>query len=185
MKRLLFVLPLLVLGLVSCSKHNEPSPPCDGGVCPLPSVSETVPPVSTAPPVQVLAQENWSVSVQPGWEPMESPLQDSHIRVFVGNKEKQNLVVFVKEPFAGTNAEYILEGIRGLKDGGYKIAGARQVDINGNKFVLVDSSQGNVRIWMWIVAKDGFGYALSCGGPTVDTSQEDMCTSVANTLTIK
>lgn len=188
MKRLLFVLPLLIMGLVSCTsctKKETVAPPCDGGSCPMPTASSTTPPVPTALPDQVLSEEDWSVSLPAGWSKLEPPMPAPELKLFYGNKDKMNLVIFVKEPFQGTNAEYILEGLRGIKDGGGKIASARQVDLNGNKFVLVDSTKDNIRMWMWILAKNGFGYALSCGGPATDAGQEDICTKIANTVTIK
>lgn len=184
MKRLFLVLPLLVLGLVSCSscaKKDTTPPPCDGGTCTLPTSTPSVP---APPPDQVLSEDDWSVSVPVGWEKLTPPTTDPEVKVFYGNKEKQNLVIFVKEAFPGTSAEYVLEGLRGLKDSGSKLNGARQVDLNGNKFVLVDSSRDNVRMFMWITAKNGFGYALSCGGPA-DQPQEDICTKIASTVTIK
>lgn len=188
MKRLLFILPLLILGLVSCascSKPTESVPPCDASSCPTLSASASAVPV--APPRQVFAEDNWSLSVQPGWNKVSAPVSadDMHVKVCEINTDKKNLVVFISEPFAGTNAEYILEALRGLKDGGYKITAAQQVDLNGNKFVLIDSNQGNLRMWMWVTAKNGSGYALSCGGDNSDPTQEDTCTDVANTLTIK
>jgi len=190
MKRLLFVLPLLILGLVSCtscSKKETTPPPCDGGSCTFPTATPTVtaPPVPTTPPDQVFSEEDWSVSLPVGWSKLEPPAPVPELKLFYANKEKMNLVIFVKEPFEGTNAEYILEALRGIKDGGGKIVAARQVDVNGNKFVLVDSTRDDIRMWMWILARNGFGYALSCGGPAADVGQEDICTKIANTVTIK
>jgi hypothetical protein len=189
MKRLLFVLPLLIMGLVSCSscaKQETVAPPCDGGSCTLPTATATATATTPpAPPDQVFSEDDWSVTIPTGWAKMEPPEPAPELKLFYGNKEKMNLVIFVKEAFPGTNAEYVLEALRGIKDGGGKIAAARQVDINGNKFVLVDSSRDNIRMWMWILAKNGFGYALSCGGPVGDTGQEDICTKIANTVTIK
>lgn len=194
MKKLLLILPIvlpaLILGLMSCtssSPSKDVTPPCDASTCATPSAaptaSDSAPAVSTD---QVLSEQDWSLSVPQGWAKMSAPIDDANIKVFMGNQDKKNLVIFVKEAFLGSSAEYALEGLRGLKDGGNKISTARQVDLNGNKFVLLDSSRDNLRMWMWVTAKNGFGYAFSCGGPVDDTGdQENTCTQIANTLTIK
>lgn len=185
MKSLILALPLLAIGLISCSacaKKDATEPPCTGSTCPSPTASPIVPVVQSTD--QVLSADNWSLSVPQAWAKMNTTPVPPEVLVFYGNQATKNLIILVKEPFAGTVSEYALEGLRGLKDGGAIVNTARQVNINGNSFVLVDSTRAGVRAWMWITAKNSFGYALSCGGPATDTTQEDTCTSVANTLKI-
>lgn len=184
MKRLLLILPLLI-GLVSCSScsKKETSPaPCDAGTCSTTTVTIPAPP---PPSEQVLHEEDWSLSLPQGWEKLNPPTAAPEIKVFYGNESQKTLVIFMKEPFAGSNNEYVLSALRGLKDNKGVLNTLRQVDLNGNKFVLLDSTYNSVRMWIWIVVRNGFGYSLSCGGPADMSNQEEICTNIANTLKVK
>lgn len=188
MKSLLFLLPVLIIGLVSCSssKTEEVVLPCDASSCstvpnsnPSPSNTAEVP----APTEQVFADENWSLSVPLSFDKLPSPISDPEVKVCVG-KDKKILVIFLKEAFNGTSAEYVLSALRGIKDGGSKVNAAHQVDLNGNKFVVIDFMHDSIRTLMWTTAKNGFGYALYCGVQD-NINQEDLCTKIANSLTIQ
>jgi hypothetical protein len=191
MKKIFYTLPLVILGLISCSpKAPDPPPPCDGSTCPDPTatVSPTATTTSTGlptvPSTQVLAAENWEVAVPATWSKLTLPEPIAEIKVYYGHAETRNLVIFLKEPFAGLAGEYVLQNLRGLKDSGARISSAKQVDVNGNKFVLVDVDRDGIHLYMWITAKNGFGYVLSCGGSATTEGKEELCQVIANSLKI-
>jgi hypothetical protein len=193
MKKILFTLPLVLLGLISCSpKAPDPPPPCDGSTCPDPTATvaptatttPTATGLPTTPTTQVLADENWEFAIPATWVKIARPEPIPEVKSYYGHAETRNLIIFIKEPFAGLAGEYALQSLRGLKDSGARLASAKQVDINGNKFVLIDADRDGIQLYIWITAKNGFGYVLSCGGPATAESKEELCQSIANSLKI-
>jgi len=194
MKRLLLVLSLLTLGLISCSscaKKDTTAPPvCEGGSCPLtpptavPDASVT-PPTPPPPADQVVTGTGYQVTIPAGWVKMDPPQETKGLEALFLNKDKHSLIILIKEPFTGTSAEYTLEALRGLKGAGATLNSAKQVDINGNKFVLIDSNKDGVRMWMWVTVQNGSGLALSCGGPAAEDWHQGICTTVASSLKLQ
>jgi hypothetical protein len=97
------------------------------------------------------------------------------------SKDKKAIVVFVTEKTTATYDQFVLMALRGIKDAGANIASAKQIDLNGHKFVLVESSKNGIKVWLWVTLLNGTGYGLSCGGPN---DNHDLCFGVANTLKV-
>jgi hypothetical protein len=116
-----------------------------------------------------------------GWTAIANP--PPHSQAFM-NQDRKNMVIAVSEDFPGTYEEYVLMALRGVKSAGATISSAKQVDINGNKFVLVESSRSGITVWMWVTLVSGHGYGLSCGGATSDTTQQPLCSGIAGTFKI-
>lgn len=151
---------------------------------PTPSATPTVP---TPPPPtdQVVTGTGWEVTIPVGWNKMEPPQSTPGLEMLYLNKDKHNLILLIKEPFTGTASEYTLEALRGLKGAGAVLASAKQVEVNGNKFVLIDSTKDGVRMWMWVTVQNGSGLALSCGGPATEDWHQAICSTVASSLKLK
>jgi hypothetical protein len=189
MKRLFLIFSLLALGLISCSscaKKETTAPVCEGGSCPLPTPTPPDASVTPPPPTdQVFSGTGWSLTVPPGWDKVEPPAETKGLEVLLLNKDKHNLILVIREAFPGTSAEYTLEALRGLKGAGATLNSAKQVDINGNKFVLIDSNKDGVRMWMWVTVQNGSGLALSCGGPAIEDWHQAICSTVASSLKLQ
>ena len=187
------IMSLLALGLISCSscsscaKNDTIQSECEGGSCPITPHPSASPSDSTTPPPptdQVFSGTGWELTVPPGWEKINPPQETKDLEVMLLNTEKHNLILLFKEPFTNTSAEYTLEALRGLKGAGATFVSAKQVELNGNKFVLIESKNG-VRMWVWVTVQNGSGFALSCGGPELEDWHKDDCSTVANSLKLK
>lgn len=173
---------LFVLGLISCSscaKKDQivpsPVPSCSGSSCPLPP-----PPVSKD---HVFTGDHWELTVPVGWEPRSNA--NPSVKVDVTNIDKVNLIIFIEEAYTGTYDQYVIMALRGLKSAEAKLISAKQVEVNGEKFVLLESEKSGVTLWLWLAVKNGNGFALSCGGLSKDNWNRDICTTVFNSLKLK
>jgi hypothetical protein len=184
MKRLLFVISVLAIGLISCTsctKKNVTPAPTSTVVVPTPVPTVTAPPVSKD---EVLSGEGYQLTVPAGWEKYIADPATPGIELTYINDQKHNLVVLLKEPFAGSSNEYVIEAIRGLKTTGAHLTSSTQVVLNGNKFVLIDATNEGARMWLWVTTHNGFGFALSCGGEETNPDNEKICTDIAATFVL-
>lgn len=165
---------LLSCALVSCKSCSK-----DGGVTPLPTSSVVVPPIATT---QTVVDDHFKLVVPADWDKRENPLE-TNIKAMYSNNEKQSLVMVSYQPFLSSTDELVLVAVRELKDNGVSILSAENVILNGESVVLLSTEQGGVIAYMWLVAKNGYSYQLSCGSQS--TNLKDMCTTIANTLQLK
>jgi len=181
MKKTFAIISILTLGIVSCSscarKTPDPSTPA-----PAPPVTVTPVPPTPVPTTTVIKQDNVEFTLPTDeWKKLESPPSHS---VALINPVKKNIIVFVNEDFSGTYEQYVLVALRGVKDAGANVASAKQTEVNGHKFVLIESSKNGMRVWMWVTLLNNHGYGFSCGGPDGDTTQRDLCSNIMGTLKI-
>jgi len=173
---------LLTIGTVSCTScaKKVPAPVVVGPSVDAGSDAQT--PVDAAVPGPMVIKENkWEFTLPSSdWKKMDGAPE--HTVAFV-NESAKNIVLMVNEPFTGSFDEYALTALRSVRAAGAVIASAKQVEVNGHNFVLVESSKNNTRVWMWVSVLDGQGYAFSCGGAD-DAAQQALCLSVAGTLKI-
>lgn len=185
MKTFLVAVGLVAIGVTACSSCANKTPaPSTPDVVVAPDASVTVTPVPPTPvPTTVkVSQDGWEFTLpSSGWDAMESPPAHS---VALLNKDRKNIIVMVSEPFPGKYEEYVLMALRGVRAAGATITSAKQVEVNGGKFVLIESSKNGMRVWMWVTLIKGQGYGFSCGGAASDDSQHDLCFGVADTLKI-
>lgn len=163
-------------------RHYDPSAPIGNRV--ETGVSVGIPAGST----ETITQENWQFILPgAGWEKV--PSTNEGIKVVLRNEQSQKLVLFVKEPTAETYDRYVVGNMKTVSQTGAPILGASNLTMHGEKFAVILAGQGN--IWIWITVKDGFGYALTCGGApaTSDGGSNDpldnTCTFIAKSLQIK
>lgn len=195
MKNILFLLTAIsTMSCTSCTKKDQvdpvtPAPTCSDNLCPMPAPSASS---STDKPKDnsvKFQNDDWQFSV-PSDEWAKVPVNEEGVQLVLRNPNKNNLIVFIKEKFEGSTEQYVLLAIRGLKEAGGTFVSAKNNEVNGNKFVLVESSKQspNTRIWMSITTKSGNGYALTCGGPVPenqDDAQKTLCSQIISTLKIK
>jgi hypothetical protein len=176
--KILLVVSLLAGGIVSCSSCSG-NTPAVSNPDPTPSVS-AIPP--TPIPLDTLVKKDNYEFTLPGnsWNQVET-CKNAGCPVAYMNKDNNAVVAFMSENTSDTLDKYVLSAIRGMKDAGANISSTKQIDLNGHKFVLVESSKNNVKVWMWITLLNGQGYGLSCGAPD---DVHDLCFAIANTLKI-
>lgn len=132
----------------------------------------------------VVAEDDWEISLpSDAWEAQKP---DGDIKLVAGNKELHNLIMFAKEEFPGSFEQYVRIMIKGLRQQSHLIS-AKPTQLNGMKFVLVETVRSSARVWIWVTVRNGFGYGLTCGGVEEDGEQlqHDTCFAVANTLKLK
>lgn len=179
MKKLISLLALCFLstGCSSCSRHDTTKVV----PVPVPTVSASAQPVPEVVPPTLVTENGWSIMMPSGFEKVGA--DDAGIGLFV-NKDKEMLISLSKETFTGSSDQYVLTGIKSLKDKGITAIEAKQVKINGVDFVVLECDQEGIHAWIWAGARNGFGYALSCGGKPHAVEMYDTCFSTMNTFKI-
>jgi len=180
MKNLIAIISFLSLGIISCSAcAKQEQTPVE---VPVPVPTVVVPPVPPVTTVKITNANLEATLPNDGWKVLEVP-EDAPIRAFINPKLK-NLVLLSKQADASSTYEqFVLGALRGLKDSGAVVASAKQVELNGHKFIVIDAAKNNVQVFMWVTLESGFGYGFSCGGP-VELAPHDLCFSIANTVKI-
>lgn len=190
MRNLFPIFCFLTLGLTACTGCNkkDTTPVCTGSDCTPPVVPVTPAPDAGVTPVtpsdtlsQTLSGEGWELVVPEGYD--TTILQDEEQPdVLVVNEEEHSIVLLIKEPFVGSTPAYVINAVRGVAEAGATLNASKQVELNGNKYVLLDSNKEGSRVWTWLTVNNGFGYSLSCGGPETEDHHETLCSEVANSL---
>ncbi len=205
MRHFFYIFSFLTIGLTACTgctKKDTSTPVCTGPDCvqstvpvvvpttpdaglPPPDAGLTKPVPSETPDYITYSGEGWELAVLQEWDQVVVEDEEFKPALVLTSEIEHNLIIFVKDPFPGTAPEYVLGAVRGFAEEGVTINSTTQVEINGNRFIVLDTSRGEARIWFWVSVKDGFGYALSCGGPAAEDHHEAVCKDVANSLKIK
>jgi hypothetical protein len=181
----------LLLGMIclmGCHKSVASSTTCEDGSCSVPHVALPIPEAR-----DTLVQENWLFSVPSGgWTQDNNLIPDAapspEIKLVLINDSKNCIVLFVKEKTNNNFSEYILGNVQTFGQKGNTVNYVKQVIINDNKFVEVQIDRASATLWVWLTAKDGFGYGFSCGGNNVTdagTELQDLCHNISETLEIK
>lgn len=174
---------VLALSSVSCTScgNKTPAPITPP---PVPTTTATVTPEPPKPVVTTVTvkQDGLEVTLPSAeWVALQSP--PPHAQAFI-NAVKKNSVVIIAEDYTGSFESYVLYALRGIKDAGGLVASAKQVEVNGQKFVVVESTKNGIRVWLWIGLVSGHGYGVSCGGADNDPVQKDLCNGIAGTIKI-
>lgn len=177
MKKLISLLALcfLVTGCTSCSKHDSAK------VVPVPSASASAQPFPQVAQPTLINETGWSVMMPDGFEKVSSG--NDEIGLFV-NKDKDMLISLSEEPFTGPSDQYVLVGVKTLRDKGIVAVESKQVNINGINFTVLECDQEGIHAWIWAGAANGIGYALSCGGKPHAIEMYDICFSTMNTFKV-
>jgi hypothetical protein len=173
MKNIIVIITLLALGIVSCSScAKQDQTPVE-----VPAPAPTV----VAPAPLTINNDNLEVTFPSNdWKQLDVAL---NAKAFA-NPNLKNLVILSKESVSYTYDQYILVNLQGVKQAGGVVASVKQQDINGHKFMLVDSSKNGSQVLMWITLENGFGYSVACGGPSEGTKQKELCLAIAGTIKI-
>lgn len=173
---------VLCLSSVSCTSCAKKTPePTTPDANPAPTVTVTPePPVPVVTTVTVKQDSLELTLPSTEWVAVQNPPPQAQAWL---NLAKKNGVVIVSEDYTGSFESYVLYALRGVKDSGGLVVAAKQVTINGNTLVLVESTKNTIHVWMWVALVNGKGYGVSCGGPA-DPSQQDLCNGIASTIKI-
>lgn len=196
MKKFAVLFMLLTTGILSCSSCTKkevvtdpelPEQTCDEDNCAESSEKEDASKEDSSIPVtpeqkpQVFSGDTWELTLPVGWKKTEQVSEDT---ILTATLKDEHLIFFLlKEEYKGPYENYIISAIRGIKNAKLEIKSLKQVEINGTKFVLLETYKDDFNLLIWITAKNGFGYGLSCGGPT--SPKFDECTQIASSFKIK
>lgn len=169
---------LILVAFVSC-KTNAPQPTVntDAGI-------ETSS-VGDSPQAQLFSDINWELTIPFGWDAITSVSPPPEVKVAVSNLLYNNIIVFEQEKFSGSYEEYVVFALRGVTDTGARLISTTTVTLNGDTVFLLNSEKNGVTAWMWVTTKNGYGYALSCAGKTIDNWNHGICFNVFNSLKLK
>lgn len=200
MRKFFCILGFLSVGLMACSgchKKDTSTPVCTGPDCtkpetpdasellPLPDagLSSTDTPTEN-PDYLNYSGDGWKLTAPFGWDMAVVEGEEVQPELVLISEEEHSLVLLNKDIFPATTQEYVLVALQGMQESGAKLNSTTQVELNGNKFVVLDSEKDGVRIWIWVGVKNGVGYNLSCGGPANEDHHEAICKEIASTLKI-
>ena len=156
-------LAMLTLGLVSCSGCGKKVPD--------PVVVDAQPPpvVDAGPPAPnplTFKGDRWEFTLPgEGWKAFGDDPQPNV--VILVNPALMGIIVFEEKAFPGTLDVLALNNLRAMRNSGATIISAKQAQINGHNFVLVEATKQPNRVWMWMTANGTYAHAFSCGGPEV------------------
>lgn len=185
MKNFISLLSVLLISTISCAKKDTSPLGCDAANCTtstsyVDASTDVIEDVQSTD--QVISGTDYEFTLLPGYSKVDA--QESNSLVF-SNVDKNNLVVLTKEePFHGSSEEFALEVLRSVRDSGAHLNEIKQIEINSNKFLSVDSSKDGVRMWVLISAKNNYGLSLACGGPETDQKQVKICSDIFSSFLV-
>lgn len=207
MKNKFLILSLLSLTTLACTSACSPKTPAvdtnnsSASVEPVASVSQptsdkptdvnscqesqtlTCEPEKSQPATEVVKGDGWELTVPFGLQKKVVPDQEVVLSLF--SNENKALLILLKEKYAGSYDEYIISSTRSLKDSGASLDNSKPMIVRDQKFTLMESTKNGVKVWSMVTFKDGFGYALSCGGPAPYDNVYSFCSPVFDSITLK
>ena len=132
--------------------------------------------------LSMVKQEDWQMAVPTTFQVKST---DKKEVVYMSYSNSDNaLLVVMKEKFTGTFEQYVLTSLRSSKDAGAKVESTKTVDSEGKKFVLLEATKDDIKIWTLVTVKNGFGYGVSCGGPPPYAALNSVCSFITNSFTL-
>ena len=178
------LLTFSAMASVSCaSKTLSVSPPPQVAQAPV------APPAVPVPgPVEplVVTRENITFTLPGGGVFHEIDMKENaSVKALFANEATKSLVLMAKAKFGGPPEVFPLLLLKSAESAGGTIDGVKQVNVNGNDMVLFLSHKEDTSVLNLVMAKDGFGYDLACGGPTDAKDVGSVCGEILHSLTIK
>jgi hypothetical protein len=176
----IFALFMLV-GLTACNQDSI-THECDADVYQLPDATiSTVVPKAT----KIVTGLNWRfVLPGSGWSTSNAVLSDIQSPYNIIYQNNETLVSFIKNEASNDEySYYIVETMKAVQSRGMEIKSAKNLRINDQPFVRLETVSGKITAWMWLSLKDNFGYWMTCGGPD-SPSQTALCIEIADTIKI-
>lgn len=127
--------------------------------------------------------DNWEIFLESDFS-FRKPTQPN-IALSMFSKEKNLLVVLLKEPMQLTYDKYVLGSIRAFKEDGCKVVSSKEITLNDSKFTYLEVTKGNIKILNYITYKNNHGYVLSCGGPPPHDEVLNNCEPIVKQFKIK
>lgn len=98
--------------------------------------------------------------------------------------EKYDAMVFItREAYKGTLQAYVLEAVRGIKEGGLKLVGSFEYSNSNNKYLGLESTRDNVRAFTYFTNVLEQKYTLVCLATDVP-NQKEFCDSIVDSFSI-
>ncbi len=178
----LFIMILSSIGIISCSSCGSKTPSATA-----PDATAIVDAATPLRPL-LIKKDSWELTFpSQGWVESTTCGQNScplGLYLFT-NKDIKNVLVVLSENYNDTFEKYILNSLQGLKGSGANVLSLKQSNLDNHKFMVFESVKDDAKVWTWVGLVNKQGYQLSCGGPSVDILQHDVCLSIANTFHIK
>jgi hypothetical protein len=175
MKKIALIsLALLALSCMSGSSCTEEpiKPQLDAG-----------PDVELPPVEKTILRKNIEVTVPYSWE--ERTTTHTNVQLVMIEPSMRSLTVVSKEPYTGSFDQFVIESMRGLKYSNADLLKSSSVMINETPYVSVESSHDGIGEITLLTVKSGYGYSLSCGGPTDFSENKIVCKQISESLIIK
>lgn len=142
---------------------------------------------------QEVTDDRWFFAVPSDWqnvlsEPVEVGEDTSLVAQFT-DSQRQTVVNLVVQSYKGDNNDYLEQSVGSLSDLGYTIhtqetltlPGLQGIDLD----VSLDSSEPPTRILQRIIADNGTGFALACGGKEENfEAARSICTTILNSFRV-
>lgn len=132
--------------------------------------------------VDLIKKDTWELTLPLGFK--EKTKSKPGVDLITYSERDQALVVVTKEKFAGKFEEYVIVALRNAKDTGAKVESTKTVDSEGKKFILLEMTKNDIKVWSLVTTKDGFGYGVSCGGPPPHEPINSLCSVITNSFNL-
>jgi hypothetical protein len=176
--KVLLLFLCILAGVVSCTSCRS-----DNVTPPKPVPTVVVPPIPTN---QSVESKKSSVIVPIEFQDQHPDIQPNSDYRLYANMSGKELISLDSQVYTSSYEEFVLEGIRSVRDQGGVVQSSEKVNINGQDMAVVESSKDGVIAWFWMTTKNGIGYTFTCGGPeSSGQSLRDLCFGIANTFSIK
>lgn len=94
------------------------------------------------------------------------------------------LFLLTKELYALSYDSFAIESIRQLRGEGVSILNTKSLVINETPFVMAESEKDNIRMFLYVTVKNGYGYSLSCGGKSISDDSILLCERVVTSFVL-
>lgn len=136
--------------------------------------------------LQIFSGDTWEIYIPVDWKLLDH--SDSNIVLSATLEDNKTMLVLVKETHDDPFDMYVLTAIRGLRATGADLIASEKQEINGTLWMYLEAEKNSILIYTWATVQDGFGYALSCGGPADNdyaTNREMDCNEIMQSLKLK
>jgi hypothetical protein len=156
------LLGLCVMSCPSCSSISAPHP-----------ISAAVDPID-----QQVTLDKLAVTIPLGW--VKVAAREGIVKY--ANMSKKTLLVLSKEECGMTYTQCMVFAIKGIISVGAELNSVDDIEINGVKALQIEASKDGIKLWTWMIIKDGNMQSILCGSPEDNPSTKESCFKIASSL---
>lgn len=159
-----------VLTLTACSSCIEPTPT----PTPTPVLDASL--IDTSIKDTVITGSSWEVILPIGWEERKTTV--ANVDFIAVQTTTKMLFMVTKESYINSLDQFTIESFRYLRGEGAQLEQTSSKNINDVKYIMAESVKDNIRMFVWLTVKNGFGYTISCGGPEGNSENMTACQNI-------